>query len=175
MQAYQLKRSRELISKLFLRLSIGVDRSIYKWQESWFEPRHKPFQLNSQWNLRQILFASIIQFSPYHPTLNLRSFPCRLPCFSMLPGRQKYTIFSFSFYLASTGNSLCLLFFAFFFSFFSVHSFFNLCHLAELFGKAFPLFFQEIHPKISMVANDHLKIFLVHSSFHFLFQRRKFY
>lgn len=65
-------------------------------------------------------------------------------------------------------------FFRLFVVFFSVHTFFNLCHLAELISKAFPIFFQEIHPKISMVANDHLKIFLVHSSFHFLFQRRKF-
>ena len=37
-------------------------------------------------------FAFIIKFSPYHPTLNLCSFPCRLQCFSMLSSRQKYTI-----------------------------------------------------------------------------------
>ena len=39
-------------------------------------------------------------------------------------------------------------------TFVSVHKFWNLCHLAKLFGKAFLIFVREIHPKISMVANE---------------------
>ena len=128
--------------------------------------------------IHQILFTGIINFSGHHPTLNLRCFPCRIPCFSILPNRQKYTIFSFSFYPVSAGVSLCLLFSHFSHS---VQKFWSLSYLAELFGKAFLILFREIHPNISMVANDHLKIFfyiffpLFVPYFLSHFQRRKFY
>ena len=54
---------------LFLRLSIGSSRSIYRWQESWFEPRQRPFQLNSQWSLSSVVMKSI--FPHWSPTFHL--------------------------------------------------------------------------------------------------------